>query len=55
VQQAGGGAAGVDIPLDPDDGGDVVAPVGVGQPGGGIEDGDAAALIAVAPRVVAES
>jgi hypothetical protein len=53
VQQPGCGAAGEDLALDPDDGGDVAMPVGVGQRVGGIEDGDGAAFVAVAARVAA--
>jgi hypothetical protein len=53
AQQPGLGVAGVDVAFDPDDGGDVRMPVGVGQTVGGIEDGDGAAFIAVAALVVA--
>ena len=53
MQQAGCGVAGEDITLDPDDGGDVGMPVGVGQLAGGIEDGDGAAFVAVAAVVAA--
>jgi len=52
AQQPGLGVAGVDIALDPDDGGDMRVPVGVGQTVGGIEDGDGAAFVAVAAFVV---
>ncbi len=53
AQQPGFGIAGVDIALDPDDGGDVRMPVGVGQRVGRIEDGDGVAFVAVAALVVA--
>jgi len=53
AQQPGLDVAGVDEALDPDDGGDVGMPVGVGQPVRGIEDGDGAAFVAVAALVVA--
>jgi len=52
AQQPGLGVAGVDVALDPDDGGDMGMPVGVGQPVRGIEDGDGAAFVAVAALVV---
>ena len=48
AQQPGPGIAGEDIALDPDDGGDVGVPVGVGQFVGGIEDADGAGFVAVA-------
>ncbi len=53
AQQPGPGVAGVDVALDPDDGGDMRVPVGVGQRVGGIEHGDGAAFIAVAALVMA--
>jgi hypothetical protein len=53
AQEFGPGVAGEDGALDPDDGGDVAMPVGVGQRVGGLEDGDGSALVAVAARVVA--
>ena len=53
AQQSGRGVAGVDGALDPDDGGDVRLPVGLGQPVGGIEDGDGAAFVAGAAFVMA--
>ncbi len=53
AQQPGLGVAGVDAALDPDDGGDMRLPVGAGQRVGRIEDGDGAALVAVAALVVA--
>ena len=53
AQQPGPGIAGEDIALDPDDGGDVGVPVGVGQFVGGIEDADGAGFVAVAPLVAA--
>ena len=53
AQQSGFGVAGVDGSLDLDDGGDVWMPVGIGQRVGGIEDGDGAALIAVAAPIMA--
>jgi hypothetical protein len=53
AQQPGLGVAGVDVALDPDDGGDMRMPVGVGQTVGRIEDGDGAAFVAVAALVVA--
>jgi hypothetical protein len=55
AQQPGFGVAGVDAAFDPDDGGDVWIPAGVGQRVGGIEDGDGAAFIAIAARIVAMS
>ncbi len=55
AQQPGLGIAGVDAALDPDDGGDVWMPAGVGQRVGGIKDGDGAAFVAVAALVVAKS
>ncbi len=53
VQQPGLGVSGVNVALDPDDGGDVRLPIGVGQRAGGIEKGDGAAFVAVAAFVVA--
>lgn len=53
AQQPGLGVAGEDIALDPDDGGEVGMPIGVGQFVGGIEDGDGAAFVAVAALVAA--
>ncbi len=53
AQQPGLAAAGEDIALDADDGGDVRVPVGFGKLVGGIEDGDGAAFVAVAAGVVA--
>ena len=53
AQQPGLGVAGVDLALDSDHGDDVRMPIGVGQRVGGIEDGDGAALVAVAARVAA--
>ena len=53
AQQPGSGIAGVDVALDPDDGGHVRMPVGVGQTVGGIEDGDGATFVAAAAFVVA--
>jgi hypothetical protein len=53
AQQPGPGIAGEDIALDPDDGGDVGVPVGVGQFVGGIEDADGAGFVAVATLVAA--
>lgn len=53
AQQAGPGIAREDIALDPDDGGDVGVPVGVGQFVGGIEDADGAGFVAVATLVAA--
>lgn len=53
AQQPGLGVAGVDAALDPDGGGDMRLPVGAGQRVGRIEDGDGAALVAVAALVVA--
>jgi len=55
AQQPGLGVAGVDVALNPDDGGDMRVPVGVGQLVCGIEDGDGAAFVAVAALVVAMS
>jgi hypothetical protein len=43
------------VALNPDDGGDMRVPVGVGQLVCGIEDGDGAAFVAVAALVVAMS
>lgn len=48
AQQPGCGVTSVDIALDPDDGGDVRLSAGLGQPVGGIEDGDGAAFVAAA-------
>ncbi len=53
AQQPGLGVAGVDVAFDPDDGDEVRMPAGVGQLVCGIEDGDGAALVAVAALVVA--
>ncbi len=53
AEQAGGGIAGVNLTLDPDDGGDMALPAGVGQPVGGVEDGDGASLVAIAALVTA--
>jgi hypothetical protein len=53
AQQPGPGVAAEDLALDPDDGGAMGVPIGVGQRVGGIEDGDGAALVAVAARVAA--
>jgi hypothetical protein len=53
AQQPGPGIAGEDIALDPDDGGDVGVPVGVGQFIDGIEDADGAGFVAVATLVAA--
>jgi len=53
VQQPGLGDAGEDAALDTDDGGNVGMPVGADQFVDGIEDGDSAAFVAVAPFVVA--
>ena len=53
AQQPGFGIAGIDLAFDPDDGGDMRVPVGVGQLVCGIEDGDGAAFVAVAALVVA--
>ena len=55
AQQPGLGVAGVDVTLNPDDGGDMRVPVGAGQLVCGIEDGDGAAFVAVATYVVAIS
>jgi hypothetical protein len=52
-QQAGLAVAGVDIPLDADDGRDMGMPVGAGEDVGGIEDGDGTRLVAIAALVVA--
>jgi len=53
VQQAGLAVAGENRALDPDDRCDVGMPVGIGEFVGGIEDGNGASLVAVAPAVVA--
>ncbi len=53
AQQPGLGIACVDVALNPDDGGDMRVPVGVGQLAIGVEDGDGAAFVAVAAPVVA--
>jgi hypothetical protein len=53
AQQPGPGVAAEDLALDPDDGGDMGVPICIGQPVIGIEDGDGAALVAVAARVAA--
>ena len=46
-------ATGTNVALDPDHGGDVRLPVGVGQPACEIEDGNGATFVAVAALVVA--
>jgi len=48
AQQPSLGAACVDVAIDPDDGGDMRVPVGVGQLVCGIEDGDGATFVAIA-------
>ena len=53
AQQPGCSAAGEDIALDTDDGGDVGMPVGAGQLVDRIEDGDGAAFVAIAALVAA--
>jgi len=53
AQQPGLRVAGVDVAFDPDDGGNMRVPVGVGQLAIGVEDGDGAAFVAVAAPVVA--
>ena len=53
ARQPGLAVAGKHLALDADDGGDVRMPVGSGKLVGGIEDGDAAALVAVAAGIVA--
>ena len=53
AQQPGLGVACVDVALNLDDGGDMRVPVGAGQLACGMEDGDGAAFVAVAVRVVA--
>lgn len=50
---AGAGAAGEDVALDANDGGDEGGPFGVGEGVGGVEDGDAAILLPVAPTITA--
>jgi hypothetical protein len=55
AQQSGFGAAGEDITLDPDDGGDVGIPIASGQLAGRIKDGDSAAFVSVTAAVVAVS
>jgi len=55
AQQPGLGVACVDAAFDLDDGGDMRMPVGLGQRACGFEDGDGAALVAVAALVVAVS
>jgi hypothetical protein len=51
--EAGAGAAGEDVALDADDGAEEVGPFGVGEGLGGVEDADAALLLAVAPAIAA--
>jgi hypothetical protein len=53
AQQPGLGIASEDIARNTDDGIDVGMPVGIGQLVGGIEDGDSAALVAVAALIAA--
>jgi hypothetical protein len=53
AQQPGLGIAGEDLARNTDDSGDVGMPVAIGQFAGGIEDGDSAALVAVATLIVA--
>ena len=53
AQQPGACIAGEDIALDTDDGGEVGAPVGIGQFVGGIEYADGAGFVAVATGVAA--
>ena len=53
VEQAGRAAAGEDLAFDPDDGMYVVLPVGLCEPVGSLEDGNAATFVAVAAAVVA--
>ena len=50
AQQPDLGVADVDVALDPDDGGHVRLPVGVGQLAFGVEDGDGAALVVAVGR-----
>jgi hypothetical protein len=50
---AGAGAAGEDVALDADDGADEGGPFGVGEGVGGVEDGDAALLLPIAPAIPA--
>ncbi len=51
--EAGAGVAGEDVALDADDGAEEVGPFGVGEGAGGVEDGDAALLLPVAPAIAA--
>jgi hypothetical protein len=51
--KAGAGAAGEDVTLDAEDGADEGGPLGVGEGAGGIEDGDAALLLPIAPAIAA--
>jgi hypothetical protein len=53
MMKATAGIAGEDVALDPDDGPDVMIPVGVGKSVGGIEDSDDAAFDAIAPFALA--
>ena len=53
MPEAGLGAAGEDVALDADHGTDAGGPLGAGEGGGGIKDGDAALLLAVAPPMTA--
>lgn len=53
AQHPGRGVASEDITLDTDNAGDVGMPVGVAQFVGGIENGDGAAFVSVAPLVAA--
>ena len=51
--EAGAGAAGEHVTLDADDGADQGGPLGADGGRGGIEDGDAALLLPVAPLITA--
>jgi hypothetical protein len=51
--EAGAGAAGEDVALDADDGAEEGGPFGVGEGAGGVEHGDAALLLPVAPAIAA--
>ena len=53
LPETGFGAAGEDIALDVDYGTDEGRPLGVGERADGIEDGDAALLLSVAPPITA--
>src|SRR3712207_990659 len=53
MPKTGFGAAGENVALDADHGTDEGRPLGVGEGAGGIEDGDAALFLSVAPAIAA--